>query len=251
MNPLWFILPAILWIAGYAWKGTRNPGLLVLFWLAIPLASFHSSWAGFLKDHGYSLLPLAVIALVWINDTFAYVTGSLVGKHQMTPRLSPGKTWEGFAGGILFTLLAAWIFYHFTGSPNPRHWITAGAITSLFALAGDLFESGLKRKYKVKDTGEILPGHGGILDRFDSLLFVAPAMFLLLLLYTAFQMIRIHREGRLIVSITLLLGLALVAVSALWLPPVPGNHWQSIISLVVLILVLRFFRVPDQEILSG
>ncbi len=245
MNPLWFILPAILWIAGYAWKGTRNPGLLVLFWISIPLASFIATgW--FFEGSWNSLLPIAIIALVWVNDTFAYVTGSLVGKHPLTPRLSPGKTWEGFAGGLLFTMLAAWIFYHFTGLQTPATWIAAGAITSLFAMAGDLFESGLKRKYKVKDTGEILPGHGGILDRFDSLLFVAPAMFLLLLLYTDFQMIRIHKEGRLIVSITLLLGLALVTVSALWLPP-----WTRtlavIFSLAIQILVLRFFRNPIRK----
>jgi len=100
----------------------------------------------------------------------------------MTPNLSPGKTWEGFAGGMLFTMLAGWIFYHFTGLHNPATWILAGAISALFGLTGDLFESGLKRKHNLKDSGGLLPGHGGILDRFDSLLFVAPAMFLLFLL---------------------------------------------------------------------
>jgi phosphatidate cytidylyltransferase len=181
MNPVWLILPAILWIAGYLWHGRANPGLLVLFWIAIPLASFMASgW--FPSGSWNSQIPVAVIALVWINDTFAYLTGSLIGKHPMTPKLSPGKTWEGLAGGILFTMFSGWLFYHFTGHLNPATWIVAGAITSLFALAGDLFESHLKRKHEVKNTGEILPGHGGILDRFDSLLFAAPALFLMLLL---------------------------------------------------------------------
>lgn len=181
MNPLWLILPASLWVTGYAWNVKRSPGPLVLFWIAIPLALFMAiGWfpEGFWK----SLTPVAVIALVWVNDTFAYVCGSLLGKHPLTPKLSPGKTWEGFVGGFLFSMLAAWIFYHLSGLYTPGLWIVVGATTSLFAMAGDLFESGLKRKYKVKDSGELLPGHGGILDRFDSLLFVAPALFLLLLL---------------------------------------------------------------------
>ncbi|MCP4310937.1 MAG: phosphatidate cytidylyltransferase [Bacteroidetes bacterium] len=181
MNPLWFILPAILWIAGYLLHGDRNTGFLVLFWIALPLSSFIA--IGWLPDGAWdSLLPVAVIALVWINDTFAYVTGSLFGKHPMTPRLSPGKTWEGFVGGLLFTMLSGWIFYHFTGLQTSATWISAGAAVGLFGLAGDLFESHLKRKNNAKDAGGLLPGHGGILDRFDSLLFVAPALFLLILL---------------------------------------------------------------------
>ncbi len=180
MNP-WLLSPAfVLWIAGFTLSGRRSPGPLVLFWIAIPLSLFMAlGW--FTNGSWNSLLPLAAISLVWVNDTFAYVCGSLLGKHAMTPRLSPGKTWEGFAGGLLFTMLAAWIFYHFSAYQSPATWIAMGAGTSIFAMAGDLFESGLKRKYKVKDSGEILPGHGGILDRFDSLLLVAPALFLLLL----------------------------------------------------------------------
>ena len=180
MNPWWLSSAFVLWIAGFALSGRRNPGFLVLFWIAIPLALFMAlGW--FTNGSWSSLLPLAAISLVWVNDTFAYVCGSFLGKHSMTPRLSPGKTWEGFAGGILFTMLAAWIFYHFSAYQNPATWMAIGASASIFAMAGDLFESGLKRKYKVKDAGELLPGHGGILDRFDSLLFVAPALFLLLL----------------------------------------------------------------------
>ncbi len=181
MNPLWFILPAVLWMAGYIMHGKENPGPLLLLWIALPLASYMAT--GWFPDGIWkSLLPAAIIGLVWVNDTFAYVTGSLLGKHPMTPRISPGKTWEGFAGGLLFTLLAGWIFFHFSGRQTLSIWLALAATTSLFAMAGDLFESGLKRKYKVKDMGEILPGHGGILDRFDSLFFVAPALLILLLL---------------------------------------------------------------------
>lgn len=180
-TPLWLFLPAILWLIGYAWQGKLKPASLVLLWIATPLALFLAlGW--FPKGSWNSLTPVAVITLVWVNDTFAYVCGRLLGKHPLTPKLSPGKTWEGFIGSILFSLLAGWIFYHFSGLHTPVMWMAVGVTTSLFAMAGDLFESGLKRKYKVKDSGEILPGHGGILDRFDSLLFVAPALFLLLLL---------------------------------------------------------------------
>jgi len=179
--PMWLFLPVTLWLIGYAWQGKLKPSSLVLLWISTPLALFLA--LGWLPEGDWnSLSPVTAIALVWVNDTFAYVCGSLLGKHALTPKLSPGKTWEGFAGGIFFSMLAAWIFYHFSGLYTPGLWIAAGAVTSLFAMAGDLFESGLKRKYKVKDTGEILPGHGGILDRFDSLLFVTPALFLLLLL---------------------------------------------------------------------
>ena len=186
MNPKWLLVPASTGIAAYAFYGKENPGLLVLFWLAAPLALFMA--LGWFPEGSWNALhPVSAIALVWVFDTFAYVWGRLLGKHPMTPKLSPRKTWEGFSGGMIFTILAAWLIYHFSGLHSPSIWIAAGAVTSLFALAGDLFESGLKRKYKVKDTGRILPGHGGILDRFDSALFVAPALFLLLLLVHLFK----------------------------------------------------------------
>ncbi len=185
LNPLWLLLPVFTWILGYALSGKGNPGILVFFWIALPLSLFLAiGW--FPEERWKTLLPIATISMVWVNDTFAYVSGSLLGKHRMTLRLSPGKTWEGFAGGMLFTILAGWIFYYFSAQLSPLMWISLGAITSMFSMAGDLFESGLKRKYKVKDTGSILPGHGGILDRFDSLFFVAPALFLLLLLIYLF-----------------------------------------------------------------
>jgi len=186
ISPLWLITPAALWIMGYVRPRYRQAASLSLFWLAIPLASYLSlGWAQ--EGIPYrSMFPLSVIILVWINDIFAYLTGSLLGKHPMTPRLSPGKTWEGFAGGMFFTLIAGWVLYRITGAFAPVTWIVSALIISLLGLTGDLFESGLKRKMKVKDTGSLLPGHGGILDRFDSLLFVAPALLLLLMILHLF-----------------------------------------------------------------
>ncbi len=182
ISPFWLVLPALLWTTGILMKESREAGALSLFWLAIPFASFYAlGWSS--EGAGYSpLIPLAVIALVWINDTFAYLTGSLLGKHQMTPKLSPGKTWEGTLGGILFTLVAGWAAYKISGSFSPAAWISFSILICILGLAGDLFESSLKRKKEVKDMGSLLPGHGGILDRFDSLLFVAPALLLLLII---------------------------------------------------------------------
>ena len=186
LSPLWLILPAVLWITGTAWPGLRQAGNLVMFWQALPYASFIAlGW--FPEGHYGPLIPVSVIALVWIHDTFAYVTGSLIGRHPLTPRLSPGKTWEGSIGGLVFTLLAGWIAYRISGIYTPGFWMVISLITSLLGLAGDLFESGLKRRSDLKDTGNLLPGHGGILDRFDSLLFVAPALLLLITLFNLLQ----------------------------------------------------------------
>ncbi len=152
-----------------------------------PLSCFLAlGWMGESKVYD-SLIPLSVISLVWINDTFAYVTGSLLGKHRMTPKLSPGKSWEGFSGGILFTMGSAWIVYTITGVYNLATWFTFALLISCLGLLGDLFESGLKRKNAVKNSGEILPGHGGILDRFDSLFFIAPGILVMLIVLKLVQ----------------------------------------------------------------
>lgn len=177
---LWFFLPMSTWFLGYIWSGFRLPALLALFWLALPLSSFLAlGWLNQNAEYA-NLLPLSVIVLVWVNDTFAYIVGSLAGKHQMTPVLSPGKTWEGSAGGVLFTMFGGWVIWRITGSLDTLSWILTGMCTGLLGLLGDLFESHLKRSMHVKNTGAILPGHGGILDRFDSLLFVAPASLLMM-----------------------------------------------------------------------
>ncbi len=178
---LWFIPPPALWLIVAPRGGVTLSGTLAFLWLAIPLSSFYA--LGWMEGPGFQFrLPLLIIALVWINDTFAYLAGSLLGRHKMTPILSPGKTWEGFAGGLVISFLAGWIIWNFTGIATLWAWLGISLLVSTLGLAGDLFESGLKRTVKVKNAGELLPGHGGILDRFDSLLFVAPAVLILVIL---------------------------------------------------------------------
>jgi len=182
LSPLWFILPAVTWSIGYLLSGSPDTGTLTLFWLALPLTSFFAL-AWFKSSGTYRpMFPLLVLSLVWINDTFAYVAGNLIGKHKLTPHLSPGKTWEGFIGGLGFTLLGGWVVYRVTGEFASGTWIFLSLIIGVFGLMGDLFESRLKRRINVKDTGTLLPGHGGILDRFDSLLFAAPMVMLILII---------------------------------------------------------------------
>jgi phosphatidate cytidylyltransferase len=118
------------------------------------------------------------------SDTGAYTVGSLIGKHKMIPRISPGKTWEGFVGAIVVSTLASLIFTHYLGykmhGMNWKHAIILGVILSVSAVVGDLIESLFKREAGVKDSGHFFPGIGGILDLLDSLLFNAPLMYLYL-----------------------------------------------------------------------
>ena len=125
----------------------------------------------------YSVLPvlaLIVLVLIWINDTGAFLVGCSIGKHRLFERISPKKSWEGFFGGFIFSIAAgaATSLYIQEGW---LQWAVLGAIVSIAATLGDLIESLIKRTVGVKDSGNIMPGHGGILDRIDSLLLVAPA----------------------------------------------------------------------------
>jgi len=133
------------------------------------------------EGHYYLLYFLLITKF---SDTGAYVVGSLIGKHKMIPRISPGKTWEGFGGAILGSVLASLIFVHFLGSSmlgiNWFHAIVLGVVLSIGAVVGDLIESIFKREAEVKDSGRFFPGIGGILDLLDSLLFNAPIMYLYL-----------------------------------------------------------------------
>jgi phosphatidate cytidylyltransferase len=127
---------------------------------------------------------LYFILITKFSDTGAYAVGSLIGKHKMIPRISPGKTWEGFAGAILVSMLASVVFVHFFGHKmkgmNLKHALILGMILALCAVIGDLIESLFKREAGVKDSGKFFPGIGGILDLLDSLLFNAPIMYLYL-----------------------------------------------------------------------
>lgn len=120
---------------------------------------------------------LGFFFLTWANDTGAYLFGMSIGKHRLFPRISPKKTWEGFIGGIVVTLLVAWIISIFFDRISFNHWLTIALITSIIGVFGDLVESMFKRSINVKDSGKFLPGHGGLLDRFDSILLSAPVVY--------------------------------------------------------------------------
>lgn len=124
-----------------------------------------------------TLLPLSVFVFLWVNDTGAYCVGSLLGRHKLFPRISPGKSWEGSVGGALFVMAAAWAISFFLDDVmlNLYQWLGLGLVVVVFGTWGDLVESLFKRTLGIKDSGNILPGHGGMLDRFDSSLLAIPA----------------------------------------------------------------------------
>lgn len=130
---------------------------------------------------------LALFLFIWINDTGAFCVGTLFGKHRLFERISPKKSWEGFWGGLALCVIASILFFHFFNpffnGPDLSTWISLGVIVSVFSTYGDLCESMIKRSLGVKDSGNILPGHGGILDRIDSLLFVSPIALLFLMAF--------------------------------------------------------------------
>jgi phosphatidate cytidylyltransferase len=128
---------------------------------------------------------IGLFVLIWTNDTFAYLVGKSIGKHKLFERVSPKKTIEGFLGGVVFAVLAGFLISKFYIQPNPAFsnksiliWTIIAIIVSVFGTIGDLIESKFKRIAGVKDSGSIMPGHGGILDRLDSVIFVAPIIFL-------------------------------------------------------------------------
>jgi len=124
-----------------------------------------------------TLLPLSVFVFLWVNDTGAYCVGSLLGRHKLFPRISPGKSWEGCIGGAVFVLVVAYIisYYIDNGILSTLQWLGLGLVVVVFGTWGDLVESLFKRTLGIKDSGNILPGHGGMLDRFDSSLLAIPA----------------------------------------------------------------------------
>ena len=125
-------------------------------------------------------LIVLVFCLLWANDVFAYLTGKLLGKHKLFPRISPGKTIEGSIGGLVFTIIAVVVFAHYADWLPLVEGIGMAVIAVVFGTLGDLCESMLKRQAGVKDSGKLIPGHGGILDRFDSVMFSVPFVFVFL-----------------------------------------------------------------------
>jgi phosphatidate cytidylyltransferase len=130
--------------------------------------------------NGYNpKIIISIFILIWTNDTFAYLVGKSFGKHKLFERVSPKKTVEGFVGGIVFAVVASFIISNYYIGGAQTIWIFITLIVSVFGTLGDLIESKLKRIAGVKDSGNIMPGHGGVLDRLDSIIFVAPIIYVL------------------------------------------------------------------------
>lgn len=145
-----------------------------MFWLLMPFyPALPFIFIILLNDQIYRKLLLIIFILVFCFDSGSYIAGKLFGKHKICPSISPGKTWEGFIGGFLFTIISlVLILLYFNKSINILFLTGFTTIVSILALTGDLFESSLKRKAGIKDSGNIMPGHGGLLDRFDGIMFV-------------------------------------------------------------------------------
>lgn len=173
--PMCFALSAIVQL----WKQSDQPfrdaaySMVPLLYIGLPL----SLMLALVPDAGARVV-LMLVLMVWLNDSGAYIGGSLFGKHKMWERHSPGKTWEGTAFGVLVTVLVA-VFVGPWIQPAVAwyHWLALGLICSVIDTLGDLVESMLKRSVGMKDSGNIMPGHGGFLDRFDSLLIIMPFAF--------------------------------------------------------------------------
>jgi phosphatidate cytidylyltransferase len=128
-------------------------------------------------------LPLGFFILLWVNDSGAYLVGSSLGRTKLFERVSPKKTWEGMIGGLLATIAVAWVYSKWGMVKqdlvmlSSLHWIIIGVLVSVFGTLGDLVESHLKRTAGVKDSGILIPGHGGVLDRFDGYLLSLPMVY--------------------------------------------------------------------------
>lgn len=176
VRPL-LVLPA-LWLAVALWQlwrrdqrpfATIGYTLLPTVWVMVPLAMM-----SMLQEKG---LVMMVFILIWVNDSFAYITGRLLGRHPMWTRHSPKKTWEGTIGGAVFCMACAMLAGPLFRTTVPLEWwdwLVIGLICSVIGTLGDLTESMFKRSCGVKDSGSIMPGHGGLLDRFDSIVMTVP-----------------------------------------------------------------------------
>jgi len=149
-----------------------------IIYIAVPFSFFnyivHPSLNGGLFSRN---ILLGFVLLIWTNDTGAYLVGKNFGKRRLFERISPKKTWEGSIGGLALTLLIAWFLSKYFVELNLENWLIIASIIVLIGTYGDLVESLFKRSIDIKDSGTILPGHGGILDRFDSMLLASPLVF--------------------------------------------------------------------------
>jgi phosphatidate cytidylyltransferase len=179
--PLFFTL-----ILNELWKKHTHPivNISILFfgivYLVIP---FYLTIDLNLRNTDFMPPVVGMFILIWTNDSFAYLSGRAFGRNKLFPRISPGKTWEGTIGGVLVTLLAGFIIGSFVNKGQELFWIISAAIIAPCAIYGDLLESLFKRSLNIKDSGALLPGHGGVLDRFDAALFAIPFFYCWSMIY--------------------------------------------------------------------
>ncbi|MCB0767468.1 MAG: phosphatidate cytidylyltransferase [Flavobacteriales bacterium] len=173
-------LMLLITITWSLWRGQRDPGqamgqtLCGLLLVAVPFG---------LMTHFFAVdrwMFIGFMILLWTNDTGAYLVGRAIGRTPLLPAVSPKKTIEGLLGGIALTLGVAWMLGNWHDFLSKQEWLIVGGLIALTATLGDLLESAFKRARGVKDSGRILPGHGGILDRFDGFLLAVPAVVLYL-----------------------------------------------------------------------
>lgn len=185
-----YILYYLVYVIAEIYRVKRDPFVEVSqaffshMYIVLPFAFLLVTNSPLLIQSGDCMFPrtfwlLPIFTFVWLNDTGAYIVGSLIGKHKLLERISPKKTIEGTVGGIFFAVLGGVGFYYlFPSITTPMIWVGLALVVAIFSTWGDLFESFLKRTYGVKDSGKILPGHGGILDRIDSILLAALPAYL-------------------------------------------------------------------------
>lgn len=187
VNPIKLLLPFIVYfILTIIWELYQQNEHHILnlsiaifpaIYIALPFSLLNGLGHIMADSQSTWLLPLAFFIFIWTNDVGAYCVGCTIGKHRLFERISPKKSWEGSVGGAIFTIIAAIVIWKIYPIFNVWVWIGMAIITVVFGTFGDLAESLIKRELGVKDSGKILPGHGGFLDRFDSTLLAAPIVY--------------------------------------------------------------------------
>jgi phosphatidate cytidylyltransferase len=171
------LLVSSIWLL---FRGTTRPEQVVgTYFTQLLLVGVPFGTLTHLFSNGSSQF-VAFMVMLWTNDTGAYLVGRAIGRNKLLPAVSPKKTVEGFLGGVLFAVGIGWLVARWLPYLSPMEWMGAGALVAATGTLGDLLESSFKRARGVKDSGDLLPGHGGLLDRFDGLLIAAPAMVLYL-----------------------------------------------------------------------